>query len=238
MAAVVYFVLIPMTYACTAIFIFSLSWHIVRVVSGLRISLAGSVGPEKRPKFWGSLVESLLFLKIIKTHPVQWFLLILFHITFLFLIAGHIELIGHSECLQIVPHEIFLGAGFIGLVLLVNLSFFLFRRFHSPIREMSEPSDYYILILLILTVLSGSQMNLARSLYGYSTMSVADYRIFLSGLTTFHPVVPDVIQSGDAGHSILLIIHVLCANLVFALFPSSNLVHTILTVPLSRLQRH
>ena len=43
----------------------------------------------------------------------------------------------------------FIGKGFVGLTLAISLLYFLFRRFSSPVRDLSVPEDYFLLILLV-----------------------------------------------------------------------------------------
>ena len=107
--------------------------------------------------------------------PLHWVFLMSFHIALLLLIIGHLELFEGFNLFQFIPHEIFLGKGFVGLVLSLALLFFLFRRFASPVRDLSVPEDYYLLILLFLTVLFGAQMDWARRWYGYGELGPGDY---------------------------------------------------------------
>ena len=57
-----------------------------------------------------------------------------FHLALLLLVIGHLEVFKGFNAFQFIPHEIFLGKGFVGLALSLALLFFLFRRFHSPTR--------------------------------------------------------------------------------------------------------
>jgi [DsrC]-trisulfide reductase subunit M len=237
MYAVYYTVLIPMVYLAFTIFILGMLWQGIRILSGFKYSLTHAVGPEKKPKLSGAVIESLFFLKILKAYPIHWILLMVFHVSFFLLLVGHIELIGYVNFFQIVQHDVFIGAGFVGILMLITLTFFLFRRFHSPVREGSDPANYYILILLILTVLFGSQLHLARRIFGYSTLGVQDYRLYLSSLITFHPILPEMFVEEGVGHSILLVLHVFFANILLMIFPSSRMMHTLLAIPLARLQR-
>lgn len=237
MQTLYYFILVPMVYAAVAIFIIGTVSRGVRIVLGLRCSLDIAVGPEKKPKALGALYEMFLLPKVLKNHPVHWVFLMAFHVAFLLLILGHFELIGEISVLQLVGHQVFLGGGAIGIILCVALLFFLFRRFHSPIRGISEAEDYYILILLFLVVLFGSQLHLARRLFDYSTIDVAEYREYLSSLLAFRPVLPEVFTEDCVGHSFLLVLHVFFANLFLMLFPSSKMMHSLLAFPLNRLKR-
>ena len=48
----------------------------------------------------------------------------LFHIALVLLIIGHLELFADFKIFQIIPHEVFLGRGFVGLTLSVGLALF------------------------------------------------------------------------------------------------------------------
>jgi len=159
----------------------------------------------------------------------------LFHISFLLLIIGHLELIGDFRIFQIVQHEVFLGKGFVGLILSVSLLFFLFRRFASPNRDLSVPEDYYLLILLFLTVFFGSQMDWARRWYDYGNLSVVEYREYLSSLLYLKPHLSSDLTS--SGHSFMLVLHVFFANLFLMFFPFSQVMHSFLSLPMNKLRR-
>ena len=120
-----------------------------------------------------------------------WVFLMIFHISFLLLIIGHLELIDDFSVFQIFEHEIFIGKGFVGLILSVSLLYFFFRRLVTPNKELSVPEDYFLLMLLFLTVLFGSEMDWARTWYDYGEMSVEDYREYLSSLLYLRPALPE-----------------------------------------------
>ena len=226
-----------MVYAAFAVFIIGTVFQGMRILLGLKCSLEIAVGPERKPKLLGALYETFLFPKVLKTHPVHWVFLMTFHVAFVLLILGHLELIGEIGVLQVVRHQVFLGGGAIGILLFVVLLFFLFRRFHRPVGEISEPEDYYILVLLLLVALFGSQLHLARRLFDYSTIGVDEYREYLSGIITFRPALPEVFREDYVGHSFLLVLHVFFANLFLMFFPSSKMMHSLLALPLARLRR-
>jgi nitrate reductase gamma subunit len=159
----------------------------------------------------------------------------LFHLCFFLLVIGHIELIAKIDALQVIGHEVFIGRGLVGLVLALALLFFLFRRFVSPNRDLSVPEDYYLLILLFLTVIFGSEMDWARRWYDYSEMTVQDYRAYLFSLLMLKPVLPAAITG--SGHSFMLVLHVFFANLFLMFFPFSKIMHAFAALPINKLRR-
>jgi nitrate reductase gamma subunit len=158
----------------------------------------------------------------------------LFHIGLLLLIIGHLELFAEFEIIQVIPHEIFLGQGYLGLLLALALLYFLFRRFVSPVRDLSVPEDYYLLILLFLIVIFGSEMDWARRWYGYGELTVEDYREYLMSLLYLQPYLPDAVTS--SGHSFMLVLHIFFANLFLLLFPFSQSMHSFLSLPMNKLR--
>jgi nitrate reductase gamma subunit len=123
----------------------------------------------------------------------------------------------------------------IGLILSFALLYFLFRRFVSPNRELSIPEDYYLLILLFLTVIFGSEMDWARTWYEYDVITVDDYREYLSGLLYLRPELSDNLTS--SGHAFMLVLHVFFANLFLIFFPFSKIMHSFFALPMNKLRR-
>ena len=191
--------------------------------------------PERKPTWLWSLHDTFLFPTVRKHNPLHWVFLMLFHLCILLLIIGHIELIDDFSLFQVITHEIFLGAGFVGVILAITLLFFLFRRFVSPVRELSIPEDYYLIILLFLTVVFGSEMDWARNWYGYEELSVEDYRQYLSSLLIFKPELPETMIL--SGHSFMLVLHVFFANLFLMFFPFSKIMHSFFSPAMNKLRR-
>ncbi len=97
------------------------------------------------------------------------------------------------------------------------------------------PEDYYLLILLFLIVLFGSQMDWARRWYGYDSIGVEHYRDYLWSLLVLDPYLPA--ETTDMGHSFMLVLHVLFANLFLIFFPFSQTMHSFLALPINKLRR-
>jgi nitrate reductase gamma subunit len=232
---VYYIVLVPMVYAAFAVFFVGTVVRLVKMFRGPAHPTTLQIFPEKRPKWLWALHDTFLLPTVRRHKPVLWVFLMFFHISFLLLIIGHLELIAEFSVFQIIQHEVFLGQGFIGVILCVSLLFFLFRRFVSPNRELSVPEDYYLLILLFLTVLFGSQMDWARRWYEYGDLSVEDYRAYLSSLLYLRPELSSNLTL--SGHSFMLVLHVFFANLFLMFFPFSKVMHSFLSLPMNKLRR-
>ncbi len=235
MQTIYYLILAPMVYAAFAVFVIGTAARLVKIVRLPVYAPTLQIFPKKGPGWVLALYDSFTLPTVKKHNPLLWVFLMLFHLCFFFLIIGHIELIAKIDAFQLIGHEIFLGKGFIGLVLAIALLFFLFRRFVSPNRDLSVPEDYYLLILLFLTVIFGSQLDWARRWYDYSEMTVQDYRTYLFSLLTLKPVLPAAITG--SGHSFMLVLHVFFANLFLMFFPFSKIMHAFVALPINKLRR-
>lgn len=189
MDTVIYVILVPMVYLAFAVFFVGTATRLIKILREPKHPATLQIYPPKGPGWLAAIKDTFLFTTALRHKPVLWVFLMLFHIGLLLLVIGHLELFADFAVFQFIPHEIFLGQGFVGLIMAVALLYFLFRRFMSPVREMSVPEDYYLLILLFLIVLFGSQMDWARRWYGYGDMEVENYRVYLTSLlfAFYHP---------------------------------------------------
>ena len=235
METLYYIILVPMVYLAFATFFIGTTVRLIKIFKEPRHPATLQIYPEKKPRWLWALHDTFLFPTVRRHKPLLWVFLMAFHICILLLIIGHLELFGQIETLQLIPHEIFLGQGFVGLIASIALLYFLFRRFMSPVRELSVPEDYYLLILLFLVVLFGSQMDWARRWYFYEELGVDHYREYLSSLLYFKPYLPAEIT--DTGDSFMLVLHVFFANLFLMFFPFSQLMHSFLSLPMNKLRR-
>ena len=235
METVYYIIMIPMVYVAFGVFFIGTGVRLIKIFLEPKNPTELAIFPEKRPRWLWALGDTLLLPTVRRHKPVLWVVLMLYHICFLLLIIGHLELIGDIRIIQIIPHEIFLGKGFIGLILSLTLLYLLFRRFLSPVKELSVPEDYYLLILLFLTVIFGSQLDWARAWYGYGEMGVDEYRNYLSSLLYLRPELSEDISL--TGHSFMLVLHVFFANLFLIFFPFSKIMHSFFSMAMNKLRR-
>jgi nitrate reductase gamma subunit len=235
METVYYLILVPMVYLAFLVFVIGIISRIVKIWRAPVQPTTLQIYPAKKPKWLLILRDSFLMPTVLRHNPVLWVFLMIFHIAILLLIIGHLELFKGFTFFQFWKHEIFLGKGFVGLFAIIALIYLLFRRFASPTRELSVPEDYYLLILLFLTFLFGSQMDWARRWYGYAELSPIDYQTYLTSLLLFRPEVPSAVY--QTGHSFMLVLHVFFANLFIMFFPFSKIMHSFFTIPMNRLRR-
>jgi nitrate reductase gamma subunit len=224
-----------MVYVAFGVFIIGSAFRLIKIWKQPKHPSTLQIFPEKKPKWLWTQHDTFLFPTVRRQNSLHWVFLMLFHICFLLLIIGHIELIDEFSIFQIIEHEIFLGAGYVGLILSIALLFFIFRRFVSPVRELSIPEDYYLIILLFLTVVFGSEMDWARNWYGYGELSVEDYQQYLSSLLIFQPELPETVTL--SGHSFMLVLHIFFANLFLIFFPFSKIMHSFFSPAMNKLRR-
>ncbi|MBI4765021.1 MAG: respiratory nitrate reductase subunit gamma [Deltaproteobacteria bacterium] len=235
MPTITYLILVPMVYLAFLVFIVGTVIQIARIRRAPKNPATLQIFPERKPKWLWALHDSFLMPTLRRHYPLRWVILMSFHIALLLLIIGHLELFKGFTFFQFWEHEIFLGKGFVGLALSLALLYLLFRRFHSPARDLSVPEDYYLLILLFLTVLFGAEMDWARRWYGYAELSPGDYQTYMTGLLLFRPELPVAVY--QTGHSFMLVLHVFFANLFIMLFPFSKIMHSIFSISLNKLRR-
>lgn len=229
-----YLILVPMVYLAFGLFFMGLIYQIVRILKMPATRIPLTLYPRKKSGWLSTLVDTFFMSTVLKSKPVLWFFLMSFHICILLLLIGHIELFLKFEIFQIIPHEVFLGQGFIGLIIFIALLFFLFRRFTSAAKQLSVLEDYLLLMLLLLTTILGSEMDWARTWFDFMEMTPDDYQVYLVSLLTFKPDISAVTYSG---HSFMLVFHVFFANLFIMYFPFSKLMHAIFSIPLNRIRR-
>ncbi len=224
--SIFYFIMVPMVYLAFATLVIGIVFKLVIAFRSPNVKGSLGVFPRERLRLWGVIKESLAVPAAYRKSKLFWFFIIAYHIAFALLILGHLELVWDIGFLQIIPHEVFLGSGAVGIVLIVSVLYFFFRRFKSPYREISVPEDYLLLLLLFLTFFFGSHLHLADR-FGMEALHVPveDYRTYLSSLVSFDPRLPVMITASP--HFIILILHLFFANLFLMLFPFSKMIHSV-----------
>jgi len=224
-----------MVYFAAAVFIIGTGIRLWQIFKAPAHPTTLQIYPQKKGKFLAAVSDTFLFPTVRRHKPVLWVFLIGFHMGLILLFIGHLELMWDIGIFQIIPHEPFLGSGFLGPILSICLLYFLFRRFISPVKELSVPEDYYLLILLFLIFVFGSEMDWARRIYFYEELTVGDYRDYMISLLILKPDLPEGILF--SGHSFMLVVHVFFANIFLIFFPFSQSLHSFLALPINRLRR-
>lgn len=225
-----HFILIPMFYGAFFIFIAGTVFRFIRIKRAPKPK-ATTLRIFPKTRFpWLNILKDLSFFPQItrEVEPFFWIFFVIFHLSLFFLFIGHLELITEITWIQVVKHEIFLGRGIVGILLIISLIYFLFRRFRSPYRELSVPEDFILLLWLWITAFFGSHLNLATlySSHGFD-IPIEAYRTYLGSLIQFRPTLPSEIS--ESPHQVILVMHILFANIFFIYFPFGKVMHSILS---------
>jgi nitrate reductase gamma subunit len=227
-----------MVYVGVGVFVLGMVYQISQWLSApkTRIKTGYFPKPHTSGERWLKVAEdSFVFPEVIKFDRWMWIFTILFHFGLLGAFVGHLRLFQ-----EFTPLVDLLGSkgmdrfaswsgGFMGIVLIVGLLYYLLRRLKFPFREVSVPEDYILLVLLILAVVMGNLMRFTGDIH------VGEYRAYLESLVSFRPAFPEALAASSTKWA--LVFHVLFANLLFIFFPFSKLVHVIATFPANLARR-
>jgi nitrate reductase gamma subunit len=230
-----YGIMVPMVYLAL---LFCLVAIILRIVSILRAPVQPyslRIYPaSKRPKLT-ALKDTFLMPQVRKQKPLFWVFLMIFHISFLLLILGHLDILPN---ISLMPEDSrhMLGKGLVGVGVTLPLFYFLFRRFKSPYREITVPADYLLLILILFLCLFGDLMSWGNSWTANGfVMTKQDFAQYFNGLIHFTFADPRLVLPGSHYH--FVVIHVLLANIFFIVLPFSKVLHAFLAMPINLLRR-
>jgi nitrate reductase gamma subunit len=230
-----YLIMVPMVYLAVAVFVVGILYHGVRWLTGRRHPSTLRIFDGRGPSRLGAFGDALLMPQVRRHAPWFWVFLLIYHIAFLLLILAHLDLI---PGIGIMPagSKHMLGAGAVGVAVTVSLLYFLLRRFRGPVRDISVFGDYLLLLLLLFTFLTGDTISWANSWNenGF-VLGKAEFGQYLQGLLRFKFADPHEVLYGS--HYIVVVLHVLLANLFLILFPFTKIMHTFFTVPLNALRR-
>jgi nitrate reductase gamma subunit len=237
-----YFVMAPMVYLSVAWCVVGIVVRIMGVIKTpdlpktLRIFPEGK-GPNDPPEgaMMGAIFDAFTMPSIRKTKPLFWVFLMAFHAAFALLILAHLDLFPQLG-LSSPKSTNMLGYGAIGLVFTICALYFLFRRFRSPVREVSVPADYIILFVLVCLAISGDIISWGNSWTDTGfVLTKQDFGAYLTALVKFNVADPKTYLAG--GHFPVIGTHVLFANLFLILLPFSKIMHFAFAVPLNKLRR-
>ncbi len=221
-----YFAMVPMLYTAAAVFAGGIIFKLAAVFFSKKFRGSLATYPRKLPRPVGIAAEALSVPSAWGKAKVFWFFIVLFHIAMFLLLLGHIELIREFKIIQLIRHEVFLGAGAVGLTVIASLLYFLFRRFRTPWREISVPEDFIILLLLFVTSVIGTHLHIGER-YGMAQFGVnADmYREYLGSIIALKPVIPE--NMAGSPHFVLIALHIFLANIVLMMLPFTKMVHMV-----------
>lgn len=235
-----YFITVPMVYLAV---VWCIIWSIVKIA-------AIAKAPRKPPTLRifrenedrevpgstaGAIRDTLTMPELRRNKPLFWAFLVVFHVSVVLLFLAHIDLLPQVNIMS-ADSEHMIGNGAVGVLLTLCIVYFLFRRFRSPLRELSVGGDFLLLFLLFCLFISGDVISWANSWTesGF-VMTKQDFGAYLNGLVTFSFADPTDVLSG--GHYPVLVTHVLLANLFLIALPFSKIMHVFFAVPMNVMRR-
>ena len=168
----------------------------------------------------GVVAEAFFFPSLFKGDKVLWSFAWIFHVTLALVFIGHIRvftglidsmLMSMGMSAEGIDTMSATLGGAAGIILLATGLLLLIRRFaQRRVREISNFSDFFALLLLIAIIFSGDLMRFG------SHFELEQTRIWARSLLTFSPV---VVSSG------MFQIHALMAMALITYLPYSKLMH-------------
>jgi len=237
-----YIVLVPMVYLAVA---WCIVWTVVKIVGILRepkLPATLRIFPEGKDcedtsttGLAGAFWDAFTMPSIRRYQPLLWIFLVIFHIALVVLILAHLDLLPQINIMS-AESEHMIGNGAVGAVVTVSLLYLLFRRFRSPVREVSVPADYLILVLFLAIAVSGDIISWGNSWTesGF-VMTKRDFGLYFQSLFKFDFADPRQFLSGS--HYAVIGAHVLLVNLFLIYLPFSKIMHVFFAVPLNKLRR-
>jgi len=218
-----YFVGQVFPYIAAGVFLAGMAWRVwtwLRVPTPFPLTLSpASRTLTERAITFGK--ELALFRGLWAGDRGLWLAAWLMHVSLAMVIGGHIVGIAtlgneftaigltseHSQALSGVMATVS------GLILLVALLVLLYRRTAIPeVKRLSDPADYFDLLLILSVVVSGMHMRLTSI-----EVDIAAIRTYMAGIMSFQPI--PIPNEG------IFISHFFLVNLLLIYFPFSKLVH-------------
>jgi nitrate reductase gamma subunit len=228
-------IMVPLVYVSILAMLVGIVWRIVAIMRSPAQPYSLRLYPAARTPGLAALGDTFGMTQVRKHKPVFWVFLMIYHIAFLLLILGHLDILPQINILPASSRDM-LGAGAVGVAVTLPLLYFIGRRFRSPVRELSTPADYLLLLLLLFLFLFGDMMSWGNSWSAHGfVMTKQDFARYFDGLARFTFADPRAVLHGSHYH--FAVIHVLLAELFFVVLPFSKIIHTFFSVPINLLRR-
>lgn len=226
-----WFILQVLPYITMVIFTFGLLYRLGRW-AGARIvhNITLSPFPQNNTQVLGTYAAEIIFFRsLFQSDRALWLGGWFMHISLFSVLGGHLVgiyflgrqfvYIGMSEHLS-EQMSALLGTTF-GLIMFAGLMYLLYRRYAiDKVRQVSTPSDYLHLFLLLTIVVIGNLMRLFEHDLGITYAPVKDY---VTHLVMLKPV--------PAGHEVFtkpfFVLHLFFVQILLMIFPYSKLMHVL-----------
>ena len=167
------------------------------------------------------LTEVVTFRRVFKGSRSLWVVSWLFHLSIFVFVMGHLRLFLNLDwlwnLLRLTPEQVevlaLIGGGTSGMVFMLGLVALLVRRLRMPVRSLSVPSDYLLLVLLLAIAVTGNYMRFLMHI------ELEPYQAFFSNLFSLELGVPVLNPA--------FVLHFFLVQLFLIYFPFSKLVHVI-----------
>lgn len=220
-----YFIGQVFPYIAVGVFVAGLVW---RVLSWLKVPVPFQLTMFPAPQTTAGRIMTVgkqlsLFTSLYKSDRTLWFWAWIMHVSLAMVIVGHIVGIGYLTqqfCLigfsPTASTALSIALGTIsGLALLISLVVLFYRRTAIPeVKRLSDPADYFDLLLILTIVITGMHMRLPSV-----HCDLESIRAYIVGLLTFNPIpIPE---------NSIFIAHFFFVNILLMYFPFSKLVHLV-----------
>jgi nitrate reductase gamma subunit len=228
-------VMVPLVYLSVLFLLAGIIWRIVVIARSPAPPYSPRIFPASRRPGLAALNDAFAMPQVRRHAPIFWVFLMVYHVAFLLLILGHLDILPGIAIMPKSSRHI-LGAGAVGVLVTVPMLYFIVRRFRSPNREVSVPADYLLLLLLLFLFLFGDLMSWGNSWSpsGF-VMTKQDFARYFDGLARFTFADPRTVLHGSHYH--FVVAHVLLAEAFFVVLPFSKIMHTFFSVPINLLRR-
>jgi nitrate reductase gamma subunit len=233
--AIEYTIVVPQVYFSVLFCILGIVWRLVKIFRSPPPPYSLKIYPSSKSAGLGALNDTFAMPQLRRHKPLFWVFLIIFHISLILLLLGHLDILPTISIVSESSKHM-IGAGLVGVGVTVPLLYFLFRRFRTPVREITVPADYLLLVLILFLFLFGDLMSWGNSWTANGfVMTKQDFSLYFQGLAQFTFADPRAVLPGSHYH--FLVIHVLLADLFFIILPFSKIVHAFLSYPINLLRR-
>jgi nitrate reductase gamma subunit len=230
-----YAIMVPLVYISVLALLVGIVWRIVLIVRSPAQPYSLRLYPAAGKPGLAALGDTFGMTQVRKHKPLFWVFLMVYHVAFLLLILGHLDILPQINIISAASRDM-LGAGAVGVAVTLPLVYFIGRRFRSPVRELSTPADYLLLLLLLFLFLFGDMMSWGNSWSAHGfVMTKHDFAKYFDGVVRFTFADPRAVLHGSHYH--FAVIHVLLAELFFILLPFTKIMHTFFSVPINLLRR-
>jgi nitrate reductase gamma subunit len=230
-----YAIMAPLVYAALAFFVIALVLRLVAILRAPGPTYQLAIYPAPRNPALAALRDAFGMPQVLRRAPLFWVFLMMYHLGFLVLILGHLDLFPSLRMMPSASRDM-IGAGLVGLMVTIPTFYFLGRRFHGENRKISTPGDYLLLLLILFLFLFGDLMSWGNSWTASGfVMTKKDFSQYFAILASWSFVDPRTVLHGSHYH--FIVIHVLLAELFFVVLPFTKVMHAFLALPVETLRR-